>query len=75
MDIDYNEVKSKLIQIRAYLRELENDYSDINNLLKDSLLINDKLPNEEEMINISKTNLDVINEINNFVLPIINERI
>ena len=29
MDIDYNEVKSKLIQIRAYLRELENDYSDI----------------------------------------------
>ena len=74
MDIDYNEVKSKLIQIRAYLRELENDYSDINNLLKDSLLINDKLPNEEEMINISKTNLDVINEINNFVLPIINER-
>ena len=75
MDIDYSEVKSKLIQIRAYLRELENDYSDINNLLKDSLLINDKLPNEEEMINISKTNLDVINEINNFVLPIINERI
>ena len=74
MDIDYNEVKSKLIQIRAYLRELENDYSDINNLLKDSLLINDKQPNEEEMINISKTNLDVINEINNFVLPIINER-
>ena len=74
MDIDYNEVKSKLIQIRAYLRELENDYIDINNLLKDSLLINDKLPNEEEMINISKTNLDVINEINNFVLPTINER-
>ncbi len=73
--MNYNEIKLRLVTIKRLLKQLEKESQEISKLLNKSLLINEKNPEADALLDISGTTTKIINEIDTFILPEINEKL
>ncbi|MBQ6495183.1 MAG: hypothetical protein IJI49_04195 [Bacilli bacterium] len=65
--MEYEEVHTKLSQIKTKICELEEEYKKLNNTLNKNLLIDNKSPVEEELLSILNNNQEIIKEIDNII--------
>lgn len=75
MKVKYRQLKNQLTEIKEELELLKDDYNDLNGTIKETLLIDDKIVEEDLFISISNDTDKVLNELTNVVIPIINSKI
>jgi len=71
----YRILKANVIEIRNDLRELNEDLLKLKGKMKNGLMIDNKIVEEELYDSINKSNESIIEEINYQVIPNINNNI
>lgn len=56
-------------EIKNMLKDLENSYQELNNLMKETLLIEGKIIEEDKLIDIITNNQKVLDEVINVIIP------
>ena len=69
------ELKNRLNDIRIQLTKLNEDYVTIYNDLRTDIIIDKKTIEQDNLQKINQNNISVLKEINNVVIPIINNNI
>ena len=80
--MDDEVLRQKYINLRSnlyYIKNKINNLVDIHNTtysnLSDAILVDKEIIAEDEFYDLKKSSLEIINELNNTVIPIINNRI
>lgn len=71
----YRILRSKVLQIRGRISRLNSHHNKLINIMNDTLLIDDKIVEENNLEIISDGIGNIIDEIYNSVLPSINSKI
>lgn len=71
----YRNLRSNLYNIRNKLNDLVDIHNGTYKNLKETIIIDNKIPEEDEFFEFKKNNQQIINELNNIVIPNINNRI
>lgn len=71
----YRQLREKLYNIKNKLNILDDVYDDLNILMKETLLIDDQVVNEDIFKSLKTDNKKIINELTNTIIPQINNKI
>lgn len=71
----YRNLRSRLYTIRNKLNDLLDTHNSTYRNLKDSITIDNKLIEEDEFFEMKKSIQETINELNNNVIPNINNKV
>ena len=74
MSQKYRILNNKLVIIKNKLEILEEEYNDLNRIIKETLLIDDKLIEEDRFSSIINDNQKILNELTNVVIPMVNSK-
>ncbi|MEE3344114.1 MAG: hypothetical protein VZS44_08510 [Bacilli bacterium] len=71
----YHANKLKLVSLKNKLNELNGEFDDLNISVKETLLINDKVVDEEEFLMLDDINNKIIDELGMVVIPMIDKNL
>lgn len=74
MKIKYRNLLNKLYRIKSKYQEIENSYDDLNNCVKENLLVDDKNIAEDNFSDIKNTSNALKDELVNNIIPIVSSR-
>lgn len=65
----------KISVIKNDLVNLNSIFDELNSVINEAILIDDKVPLYDEMSNLKKSTEDMINQISNEIIPMISNKI
>lgn len=75
MEEKYYYLRIELYNIRNKINNIIENHNDTYSKLKDSIMIDNKILNEDEFFELKKMELHIINELNSIVIPSVNNKI
>ena len=74
LKVKYRDLYNKLKEIKEELELLKDEYNDLYGIVKQGLLINDKVIEEDTLISISNNQEEILNELTNVLIPIVTSK-
>ena len=74
LKVKYRDLYNKLKEIKEELELLKDEYNDLYGIVKQGLLINDKVIEEGTLISISNNQEEILNELTNVLIPIVTSK-